>query len=205
MRIFSRSLATTYKLLRVKAYNRKHRTRIESSLASVHATYGFDVHIAQDTYVSSDVKIGDYSYVNRGSSIENCEIGKFCSISSGVYICPLEHKLNFRTTHPIAYSYDTVSKRSKVIIGHDVLISLNAIILEGIQIGDGAVIGAGAVVTKDVKPYEIVGGIPAKHIRFRFEHDEIESIQNSNWWDWDITKIKKNTEYLRNKTHTIID
>lgn len=114
--------------------------------------------VEKGTIISDDVKIGDFSYVNAYSSLENCEIGKFCSISSGVYISPAEHNLKCVTTHPIVKVNNDQIVRKKTIIGNDVLISLNVIILEGIQIGNGAVIAAGAVVTRDVEPYEVVGG-----------------------------------------------
>ena len=138
-------------------YNRQNKTDIHSIKASLRAKYGERVHIAGNVVVTDDVEIGDYSYVNRDSSIENCIIGKYCSISSGVWICPYEHPLYTRTTHPVICNTIHV-KRDPVIIGNDVLISLNAIILSGVKIGDGAVIGAGAVVTRDVLPYSVVGG-----------------------------------------------
>lgn len=94
--------------------------------------------------------IGDYSYVNAGSSLENCDVGKFCSISSGVYISPYNHNLMGITTHPIG---DCERRRERVVIGNDVLISLNVIIMDGIRIGDGTVIGAGVVVTHDIGNY----------------------------------------------------
>lgn len=93
--------------------------------------------------------------------------------------------------------------REKVIIGNDVLISLNVIVLEGVTIGNGAIIGAGAVVTRDVKPYEIVGGIPAKHIKFRFDPDTINKLQSEKFWDWDKEKIIKNINYLKNESMSI--
>ncbi len=110
------------------------------------------------------------SYINKTSSVENCEIGNLCSISSGVYINLFEHELSKRTTH--FFAGGPRAKRCKVKIGHDVPISLNEIVLEEVNIGNGAVIAAGAVVTKDVEPYEIVGGVPSKHISWRF--DEVE-------------------------------
>ena len=165
------------KRLIIWAYNKKHLTKIYSVSASTKADYGIGVLISDNTTVIDNVVIGDYSYINRGSYVENCIIGKFCSISSGVYICPFEHDYKMKTTHPILREgKSTPLLRTKVIIGNDVLISLNAIILEGVKIGDGAVIGAGAVVTKDVRPYEIVGGVPAKHIKYRFSDEEIKRL-----------------------------
>lgn len=182
------------KYLFLLIYNKKHRTAIKSLNASIRAVYGKGVLIDKNVVVEDDVEIGDYTYVNKNSSIENCSIGKYCSISSGVYICPFEHDLNRITTHPIGYN-DSLVKRERVLIGNDVLISLNCIILEGVEIGDGAVIGAGAVVTKDVKPYE-VGGVPAKHIGYRASFDEIERLESEKWWDWDRCKVLENKKYL---------
>lgn len=188
------------KIIYFNFYNIKHKTNIKSSNASVKARYGLFVAVGDNTIVNDDVEIGDYSYINKNSSIENCSIGKFCSISSGVYICPAEHNLDFVTTHPIA---GINRERSRVVIGNDVLISLNAIILEGVNIGNGAVIAAGAVVTRDVKPYEIVGGIPAKHIRYRFSEDKIVYFQKIKWWDWDSKDIECNLGFLRNESRVV--
>lgn len=184
-------------------YNKKHLTKIHSIYASTKANYGIGVLISEMTTVSDDVTIGDYTYVNRGSYVENSTIGKFCSISSGVYICPYEHDYKLRTTHPIVRDLGSVLSRPKVIIGNDVLISLNAIILEGVKIGDGAVIGAGSVVTKDVKSYEIVGGVPSKHIKYRFCDEEINNLKELKWWDWDMQKIQKKMDFLRNKSDIV--
>lgn len=184
-------------------YNKHHLTKIQSIHASTKANYGVGVLISKMTTVAEDVTIGDYSYVNSGSYVENCTIGKFCSISSGVYICPFEHNYKIRTTHPVLRWGEPVPPRPKVTIGNDVLISLNAVILEGVTIGDGAVIGAGAVVTKDVKPYEIVGGVPAKHIKYRFSDEEIKKLQELKWWDWEIEKIRKNVDFLKNESDII--
>ena len=194
------------KKIRLSIYNRIHKTRINSINASLDAKYGLNVGVGRNTVISSDVTIGDYSYINSNSYIENCDIGKFCSISSGVYISPFEHNHSYKTTHPILFNslwgfIQTNSDlvRKKVTIGNDVLISLNAIILEGVTIGDGAVIGAGAVVVKDVKPYEIVGGVPARHIKYRFDSEQIERLKSEKFWEWDKEKIVRNIRYLKNE------
>ncbi len=184
-------------------YNRKHHTRIFSLSASKKAIYEHHVGVEENTIVSEDVQIGKYSYVNTNSSIENCHIGNYCSISSGVYICPSEHNIYLRSSHPFIESFE--QKRKPVSIGHDVLISLNVIILKGVNVGNGAVIAAGAVVTKDVLPYEIVGGIPAKHIGWRFSAEEIKSIESTHWWEFDIEQLQENLDFLKNKTNDWIE
>lgn len=176
-------------VVKVSFFNYKKRTHLMSVNASLNAKYGKNVLIDNNTYVSDNVEIGDYSYVNKNSHIENCTIGKYCSISSGVYICPAEHDIKNYSTHPILNNNRQSTER--VIIGNDVLISLNAIILSDVKIGDGAVIAAGAVVTKDVKDYEVVGGVPAKHIKFRFENNKIKELKESQWWELSLTRIKE--------------
>ena len=189
---------------RVKAeiYNKKHHTFIHSTKASLTASYGVGVLIGANTVVDSSSNIGNYSYVNTNSSVENCDIGKYCSISSGVYINPAEHDIKSRSTYPL-FPNKITQKRVK--IGNDVLISLNAIVLKGVEIGDGAVIGAGAVVTKNVKPYEIVGGVPARHIGWRVVPPQV-SVEGGlyNWWDFDIKIVKNNADFFSGKSNNFI-
>ena len=186
-------LLSKYRRLRRKQqyrqYNRIHQTNIRSDDASLKACYGNGVSIADTVIVSSDVSIGKYSYVSPHSTLENCTVGNYCSISAGVNICPGEHDLYAISTHPL-FARDEIPKRAPVVIGHDVLISLNAVILKGVRIGNGAVIGAGAVVTKDVEPYEIVGGVPAKHIGWRFDPETRERIEQSKWWEKEPAEIR---------------
>ncbi|MCM1060950.1 MAG: CatB-related O-acetyltransferase [Eubacterium sp.] len=176
-------------------YNRRNHTFIKSYNASIRAVYGKGVLIDRDTIVEEDVSIGDYSYINKRSSAENCTIGKYCSISSGVYINPFEHNLSRITTHPFAGTND--KKNEIVKIGNDVWIGLNCIILQGVSIGDGAVIAAGSVVTSDVKPYEIVGGIPAKHIGNRADKDAADYLERLQWWNWSVEQINENMDFFK--------
>lgn len=141
---------------------------IWSSRASVHARYGTAVKIGVGSVVDRDVAIGAYSYVNRDSTVEKCVIGRYCSISSGVRINPWNHNLNHVSTSPILGG-SSEDLRETVEIEDDVLISVNVVVLSGVHLGTGSVVAAGAVVTKDVAPYEIVGGVPAKHIGWRFD------------------------------------
>ena len=192
--------------VRVYLYNKRYQTKIYSVKANLTAKYGRSVLIGSGSIIDENVSIGDYSYVNINSSVENAVIGKYCSISSGVYINPYEHNWRLITTHPIIKTIPNKSEkmREKVCIGHDVLISLNVIITSGVNIGNGAVIGAGAVVTKDVKDYEIVGGVPARHIGWRFDEEKRKYLSSLEWWNWSDEKIKANILWLRGETQDIV-
>ena len=183
------------KRMQIIAFNKKHNTNIHSLKASLKAKYGKNVTVSENVVISDTVQIGKHSYINRNSNVENCSIGNYCSISSGVWICPYEHHINRGSTHPFLLA-KIPEKREKVIIGNDVLISLNSIILSGVHIGDGAVIAAGAVVTRDVKPFEVVGGVPAKHIKWRFSEERINEIIESSWWKKDIYEIESDERLI---------
>ena len=129
-------------------------------------------------------------------------IGNFCSIADGVTIyAGAEHHYDWVSSYCFSEKFQCIEcshSKGKVTIGNDVWIADGALILSGVTIGDGAVIGARAVVTKNVAPYEIVGGNPARHIRFRFSPEQIESLLIIKWWDWDIEKIKENFDLILN-------
>lgn len=148
-----------------------------------------------------NIRIGMYSYGSCFSLQRippGTEIGKYCSFAEGVMIIIGNHPIMNKSTHPFfynpAYKYVNTYKvqRTKIKIGNDVWIGFNAIILPSVStIGDGAVIGAGSVVTKDVPPFAIVAGNPAKIIRYRFTEQKINEIIASAWWTKDISEISK--------------
>ena len=126
----------------------------------------------------------------------NLKIGKFCSISEEVtIILGGEHKIDTISSYPFSLEKNRYSK-GDVIIGNDVWIGYGSTILSGVTIGDGAVIAANAVVTKDVEPYAIVGGIPAKTIKYRFDEKTIDKLLKLKWWDLDIHFIYENRHLL---------
>lgn len=134
--------------------------------------------------LSKGVKIGENSYLNAYASVEkNTVIGRYCSIGEGCLLGAGEHPTQFLSTSPRVYgnNYNNIIKQTR--IGNDVWIGAKAIVKCGITIGNGAIIGAGAVITKDVPPYAIVGGVPARLIRYRFDKETIEKLQQTEWWE----------------------
>jgi phosphonate metabolism protein (transferase hexapeptide repeat family) len=151
--------------------------------------------------VLRDSTIGDHSYINSNSVVVNTKIGKFCSIGPNVQIVLGSHPMNMVSTHPAFYASNKsfltyadsnyFDEISPVEIGNDVWIGEGVLIPGGVKIGDGAVIASRSVVTRDVEPYSIVGGIPAKHIRYRFDQDLNTKIREAKWWDWSDDELEK--------------
>ena len=151
-----------------------------------------------------DAGIGSYGWQNEYFD-GPAEIGKYTSIGPGVTRICVNHNIDSISTHPCYFNpiFGWVNKDSRektyIRIGNDVWIGSNAVILPSVtEIGDGAVIGAGAVVTKNIPPYAIVGGVPAKVIKMRFSDDMIARIQNSKWWDYSEDILKDLSVYSSN-------
>lgn len=150
------------------------------------------------------VKVGNGTYGVAEKTVllfrkdDRVTIGKYCSIGYGVTIVASgEHNYRGVANYPFAamLNQDTVRdtfSKGNVCIGNDVWLGANATILSGVTIGDGAVIAAGAVVTKSVPPYAIVGGVPARIIKFRFAPEIISELLRVAWWNWQPQEIKKN-------------
>lgn len=195
--------------------------KINKSYKKVHASVGFNTQISNsslDEYVwigdncrINNCKVGKHTYIGAGSSASNTTIGAFCSISFNVKIGLGIHPSNLVSTHPAFYSnnkpFKTYADKNyfkeygDITIGHDVLIGTNATIMYGVKIGNGAIITNNAVVTKDVPAYAIVGGVPAKVIKYRFDGQTIEQLHESEWWNWDEKKLSMN--YI--KFHNILE
>ena len=171
--------------------------------------------LPKDSYIGKYTYFGIHCRVKK-----TIKVGSFCSIAENVMIAPAEHPTNLLTTHTIAYSnnlygYDDnfknlnfknnfiknnpnnyspadkkASSKYNVIIGNDVWIGANATILSGVKIGNGAIIAANALVNKDIPAYSIVGGVPAKIIKYRFDKSTIEDLQELEWWNIDIKYFK---------------
>lgn len=154
-------------------------------------------------------RVGRGTYVG-GARLQDCRVGGFCSIGARTRIGGLgRHPTTWLSTHPAFFSdkkqagFTFVDKTYfeellPVLIGNDVWIGAQVLVLDGVQIGNGAIVAAGAVVTQDVPPYAIVGGVPAKLIRFRYDPETVLILEGLSWWDWPMEKIEKASPLFRN-------
>lgn len=166
--------------------------------------------------ILTQVSLGDYSYIAANTRLARVAIGKFSCIGPDVMAGLGRHPATeFASIHPVFYSPNaqagvTFADRpyfdefDSIIIGNDVWVGARATIRDGVTIGDGAIVAAGAVVVADVPPYAIVGGVPAKLIKYRFSTEQIEALQTLKWWDKDegwlranFTKLHHVDELLR--------
>lgn len=165
-----------------------------------------------------NVKVGKYSYIGRNNGVTNAQIGNFCSIGSFVTIGGGVHPLNRISTSPLFYdegndwkTSEYISENNKevdqllTVVGNDVWIGDYSYIKAGVTVGDGVIIGAGAVVTKDVPPYAVVGGVPARVIRYRFPEEVIGRLLELKWWDKDHEWLKKHVSLFAKEDISLSD
>lgn len=166
-----------------------------------------------------NIEVGEYTYYDDPNGVENFEknvihdsgskliIGKFCAIATGVQFIlgAANHKLDGLSTYPFplfkcgwgeGFDFKEFPHKGDTIIGNDVWIGHQATIMPGVTVGDGAVIGTKAVVTKNVEPFSIVGGNPAKLIRQRFDDETTDQLLSIQWWNWPIDKISRNVSII---------
>ena len=181
----------------------------------------------KNVITESGIEIGDYTmyndFVNDPRDFEKnnvlyhypingdkLKVGKFCSIACGAkfLFTSANHKMHSISTYPFPIFFEewgldvtnitsAWDNKGDIVIGNDVWIGYEAIVLSGVTIGDGAIIGTRAVVTKDVPPYTIVGGIPAKPIRKRFSDEVISKLLELQWWNWPEKRIKENIDVIQ--------
>ena len=189
-----------------------------------HPMEGFpQICFIKNTVSNPNIIIGDYTYYDDLEDSENFErnvlyhfpfigdkliIGKFCALATGVKFIMngANHKISGFSTYPfqifgngwekVTPELDELPNKGNTVIGNDVWIGYEAVIMPGVQIGDGAIIASKSVVVKNVLPYTIVGGNPAKEIKKRFADDVIDSLLKIAWWNWDIEKITRNLDKI---------
>lgn len=174
---------------------------------------------------ASNIFVGDYTYFDDGRyGVDKFEeynvlynydfskvklvIGKFCAIAAETkFIMTGDHKLDAISTYPFpifqhgwenAYEIKDLPVKGDIIIGNDVWLGYDSLVKNGVTIGDGAIVAARAVVVKDVPPYAVVAGNPAKVVKMRFEDTDITRLLSIAWWDWDIDEINRNLDLICN-------
>lgn len=166
-----------------------------------HSNISAYTHILSNTQLNHTI-VASYSYIGKNCLVQNARIGSFCSIANDVIIGLGKHPItNFSTATLFYRRKNTLNvelidedmpfeEYDAITIGCDVWIGARAIIMDGVEVGHGAIIASNAVVTKDVPPYSIVAGTPAKVIKYRFNEDKIDKLLASKWWELDLDKIK---------------
>lgn len=159
------------------------------------------------------MEVGKYTYGHEGINVmswgseSNLIIGSFCSVGAWVKVfLSGNHRIDWITTYPFSHIHENIFpmetktehpvSKGDVIIGNDVWLGYESTIMSGVKIGDGAVVASNSVVTKDVEPYSIVGGNPAKLIKKRFDDETIKHLLEIKWWNWDDDKIRDNLHIL---------
>jgi len=179
-------------------------TVIDPSVRMRETQIGAQCEVLAETYIEYS-ELGDFSYIGEHCCVADAQIGRFTAIANHVRIGAPNHPMDRASQHRFTYCpeyYDAQAERDngffadrradRVIIGNDVWIGHGVIVLPGLKVGDGAVLAAGAVVTKEVPPYTIVGGVPAKMIRARFAADIAAQLQAIAWWNWPLEKLMAN-------------
>jgi virginiamycin A acetyltransferase len=186
-------------------------------------TYEAPISLSAGNSFVGECFVGAFTYFNGPGSFTNTTFGRYSSIADAVCTAPGQHSLEAFSTHPFVDDKEgtvsrlgfsplykrfaaqkpfTLSGNSRrvhasptVTIGHDVWIGTRALILNGLTIGHGAVVAAGAVVTKDVPPYTIVAGVPARPVRLRFSAEMVHELLALSWWDYDISPVSERVDY----------
>lgn len=171
------------KLLVLLYVNRGKSLILKSKFIHLQTTINHNTTIMEGSTTDHLTTIGSYCYIGRYCYLTKVKIGNYCSIANNVSIGQGEHDLNKISTNSLFYEnpFEELTQKDCE-IGHDVWIGVDSVVKRGVTIGNGAVIGANSVVTKDIPPYAIAIGSPAKVIKYRFDQQKINMIEKSKWW-----------------------
>lgn len=205
--IRTRKIGTFSNILKGKITFPKKILHFKGNNISGNVTIGDGISL-HNVFINGNVEIGRYTSVNGPNTFlagahSKIKIGNFCSIARNVQIQGGYHNYNRVTTYSIIKSFfkehdaEEFINKGIITIEDDVWIGANSVILSGIILGRGSIVAAGSVVTKDVEPYSVVGGNPAKKIRNRFSDEVIKGLEESQWWKWDDKTIFNNKEFFK--------
>lgn len=196
------SQAYTFLYWWIKSYKKK--LIIDSLNISRDCHFEGENQVRRGVSIGPNCSLGKRSYISGpNTTINSAKIGRYCSIAMGVKLGLDEHDYTKVSTHPFLYSSifgsftsqrNSVQKKAAVVVEDDVWIGCNAIVMRGVKVGKGAVIAGGAIVTVDVEPYAIVGGVPARLLGYRFNENIRNSLLNIDWCSWSDDKISDNYE-----------
>lgn len=213
------AIATVLRIRRGRALAREKGIRLaqgtERIMLDSRTTIGRNCVIGADVRIGTNVTIGDCTTVNRRSEVfagkagARITIGNFCAIGPDVMIRGSNHPLRTASTSRMIIEMCGLEEpelsKGDILVGHDVWIARGASVLAGVHIGNGAVVGAGAVVTNNVPAYAIVGGVPARVIRYRFSLHIRRQLERISWWYWPSDKIKCNAVFFTQDLSSLPD
>lgn len=186
--------------VRLQASRRHHKDAafILSAGVAKEARLHIGVGVGRDVVINRDVTVGDYTYINRGATLFSGRVGRYCSIGPYAQIGPEQHPLGHLSTSPRFFDdnppyhvkTDFEVFESPPSLGHDVWVGAHTVILQGVTVGNGAVIAAGAIVTRDVAAFQVVGGVPAKPIGQRFAKRSQDLATRLAWWNMSDAELQ---------------
>lgn len=182
---------------------REQLIKLKVPESKIRTVYSMPYMDTKERRMMNNVKIGRHSYFKGHSVVRNCRIGNFVCMGDYVTIGLGSHDINNVTAYPLfnRFMHDFKDKRfskktGETIIGNDVYLGEGCVISQGVNIGHGVIVAARAVVTKDIPSYSVVGGVPAKIIKYRFGKDVIKKLLEIAWWDWDDETIRENINFF---------
>jgi len=176
------------------------RNDIQSNGVSPLALVGHNICVLPGSVVDDFSKIHNYAWIGRNCTVTRATIGHYAGLANNISVGPGEHDTR-RIANTALFTADPYSELTKAPchVGPDVWIGVDTVIRRGVSIGAGAVVGANSFVNKDVPPYAIVAGSPARHIRYRFTASQIDEIMKSEWWTFDLEQARKILEHLEKR------